>query len=198
MSEPRVHHHTSQAITQPAGLEKVRLNLGCGNDYREGWVNLDLFSPKCDIRHDLSKFPYPFKDGSVDEIYASHIIEHLPDTFRVMEEFWRIMAPKGKLTVKVPHFSSSAAWTNLQHKRAYGINSMAHFDEQYWESTYTHARFKVKSAKLAYTRRKTLPLILLSIIPNAVAALNPYWADRLAPMLFGGYDEIIWELEAKK
>ena len=56
----------------------IKLNLGCGNDFRDGdgWVNIDM-NPKfrADIYHDLHK-PLPFDDLSVDHVYASHVLEH--------------------------------------------------------------------------------------------------------------------------
>ena len=55
----------------------VKLNLGCGGSRVEGYINVDLYSEARDLQCDLSKFPYPFKDNSADEIVMSHVIEHL-------------------------------------------------------------------------------------------------------------------------
>lgn len=54
----------------------LRLNLGCGPDIKEGYVNIDTCPiddrvVKMDIR-DLN-----YSQGSVDEIYAKDILEHL-------------------------------------------------------------------------------------------------------------------------
>ena len=62
----------------------MKLNLGCGNKLLKGYINLDKFNYyKCDVTHDLEKFPYPFKNDSVNEILLSHVLEHIgqqPDT----------------------------------------------------------------------------------------------------------------------
>ena len=45
-------------------IEK-KLNFGSGEDYREGYVNIDwnpLAEP--DIQHDLNKYPYPFENNT--------------------------------------------------------------------------------------------------------------------------------------
>lgn len=42
----------------------VKVNLGCGNKKREGCVNVDVCCDP-DVRWDLSRFPWPFEDGSV-------------------------------------------------------------------------------------------------------------------------------------
>jgi predicted SAM-dependent methyltransferase len=58
----------------------MKLNLGCGSDYRQGYINVDRVSGVADVVHDLNVFPYPWSDNSVDEIVARHILEHLEDS----------------------------------------------------------------------------------------------------------------------
>ncbi|HXP51710.1 MAG TPA: methyltransferase domain-containing protein, partial [Bacteroidia bacterium] len=83
-----------------------KLNLGCGIDYREGFVNVDFHSHiKIDVQHDLNIVPYPFKDEEFDFILASHVLEHLDKPFVIMKELHRILKKDGKLHLKVPHFS---------------------------------------------------------------------------------------------
>jgi len=53
-----------------------KLNLGCGEDYKEGYINLDILDNEfVDVIHDLNKFPYPFKDDEFGEIYIHHVLE---------------------------------------------------------------------------------------------------------------------------
>lgn len=55
----------------------MRVNLGCGQAYMEGWVNVDA-SPdvKADIYLDVAEFVRQYGD-QVDEVYMGHVIEHL-------------------------------------------------------------------------------------------------------------------------
>jgi GDP-D-mannose dehydratase len=67
--------------------DTVKINLGCGKDIREGWINMDkIDTPNVNIIHNLNEFPYPFGDNSIDYILMSHILEHLVDA---SEKFFR-------------------------------------------------------------------------------------------------------------
>jgi len=55
-----------------------KLNIGCGNKKLKGWINLDFSKEvNLDIVHDLNKYPYPFKDNEIDEIYVDNVLECL-------------------------------------------------------------------------------------------------------------------------
>ena len=102
-----------------------KLNIGCGRDIKKGYVNLDVTKIEgVDIVHNLNKFPYPFKDNTFGEIYASHVIEHIEDFKKIMNELHRILRTGGKLIVRVPHFSCSAAFYP-HHKIFFKHNSFA-------------------------------------------------------------------------
>jgi len=53
----------------------LRLNIGCGPNYKEGWVNIDL-SSKADLSLDVRE-RIPLPDGSAMIIYSEHFFEHL-------------------------------------------------------------------------------------------------------------------------
>jgi ubiquinone/menaquinone biosynthesis C-methylase UbiE len=87
----------------------TRLNLGAGNDIRNGWCNVDLQAGDgvdlvCDVSH------LPFADKSIEKIYASDVLEHImyakvPGT---LKEWYRVLAPKSTITIKVPSLSTIA------------------------------------------------------------------------------------------
>jgi len=53
--------------------------------------------------------PVAVNDDSVDEVIAIHVIEHLPNTVRVMEELFRITHPVAGIMIEVPHYKHSNA-----------------------------------------------------------------------------------------
>ena len=83
----------------------MKLNLGCGSDIKQGYVNVDFRQlPGVDRVHDLSIFPWPFEDGSADEILMLDFLEHFPYrlTQMIMLECYRVLKPDGELVVQVP------------------------------------------------------------------------------------------------
>lgn len=85
----------------------MKLNLGCGGDKKQGYVNIDIRKEvKPDMVLDLEKTPYPFDDNSIDEILAKDVIEHFSfrNVERVVKEWHRILKPGGKLVIQTPDF----------------------------------------------------------------------------------------------
>ncbi len=82
----------------------LRLNLGCGHMMLDGFVNIDARElPGVDVVADLRSLP--FDPGTVDEIYAAHVIEHFSDEelHRSVLPHWRsLLAPGGVLRIVVP------------------------------------------------------------------------------------------------
>lgn len=80
----------------------MRLNLGCGRDIREGWVNVDLYGESV-LKHDLNVRPWPFENDSAEEVIMHHVLEHLPDTIGVMKELYRVCKGDAVIHIAVPH-----------------------------------------------------------------------------------------------
>ena len=108
-----------------------KLNFGCGRNILKGYINIDYVKGNgVDLVHNLNKTPYPFKDNTFDEIYASHILEHLDgDWFKIIKDLHRILKKDGILIVKVPHFSNAAAFIE-NHKRFFRYRSFESYEEQ--------------------------------------------------------------------
>lgn len=86
----------------------IKLNLGCGDDYLDGYTNVDLYAEgKVDARFDVAKIPY--ENDSVDEIRAYHIIEHFNwrDGNAMLQEWSRVLKPGGRLHLETPDFLAS-------------------------------------------------------------------------------------------
>jgi hypothetical protein len=80
--------------------EPLRLNIGSGHELTlKGYVNLDA-------KFGHAAYPLAYADNSVDEIRASHILEHfsLRETDEVLRDWVRALKPGGWLKIAVPDF----------------------------------------------------------------------------------------------
>ncbi len=71
----------------------IRLNLGGGFSHYEGFLTVDQL-PTADVVHDITQ-PLPFPDNSVDELFASHVIEHFPmwQIQDLLQDWCRVLIP---------------------------------------------------------------------------------------------------------
>lgn len=101
----------------------MRLNLGCGQNKLQGFVNVDKMAAcKPDQVVDLEAPPWPFADNSAEEVMLSHVLEHLGATadgyFRVMQELYRVCRDGAKVTIVVPHPRHDSFLADPTHVRA--------------------------------------------------------------------------------
>jgi len=116
----------------------VRLNLGCGRNPMEGFVNLDRQTlPGVDVVHDLEVLPLPFEDDTFEEIVGIDLIEHVSNALGLMEELHRIAKPDAVCTFALPYGSSDDAWEDPTHVRPYFLNSWMYFAQPtYYRADY--------------------------------------------------------------
>jgi SAM-dependent methyltransferase len=84
--------------------DRARVNIGCGSRPTPGWFNLDISRDPAVIFWDCRR-GLPFRDGSVEAIYAEHLLEHLdPETEAklFLGECRRCLLPHGVLRLVVP------------------------------------------------------------------------------------------------
>lgn len=82
----------------------MKLNLGCGQQPKPGYVNVDIEpGPGVDAAWDLEQTPWPVPDSSVSEILADNVFEHLNRFDRVWSEIHRVLEPGGRVHAWVPY-----------------------------------------------------------------------------------------------
>ena len=121
-----------RALT-PAATASRRLHLGCGRDIRAGWINLDA-SPLPGVAvvadlDDCRNTPLPLADGSIDEFFGSHVLEHLHNPLPFMQELHRVSSAGAKAVFHVPYGSSDDADADPTHMRRYFVNSFHYFSQ---------------------------------------------------------------------
>ncbi len=65
------------------------------------YTTTDLNSPIADVKADICNLP--FKDNSYDFIICNHVLEHIPDDTKAMQELYRVLAPNGTAILQVPY-----------------------------------------------------------------------------------------------
>ncbi len=107
----------NQIKNKSANGEMVKLHLGCGTAYKEGWINIDNNSDnninKLDLNWDLRN-NLPLDDNSVDFIFNEHFLEHLSiaEGQRALRDFLRVLKPSGIMRISMPDLERVVALYN--------------------------------------------------------------------------------------
>ncbi len=128
-------------------MTDMKLNLGGGDDRREGYTNVDLRSDCADVNADVRRLP--FSSNSASDILALDILEHLPpsSTMSVLRHWYDILEPGGQLTLRVPnmyqlsralvcyyenvsHDAVEMVITNMYGGQRWGVDG--EWDRHYW------------------------------------------------------------------
>lgn len=82
----------------------MKLNLGCGLNKKEGYINVDIDEKvNPDIVADVRITPWVWvKLNSCDRIEMNNLAEHLAPFIKVIRECWYALENKGILWIKVP------------------------------------------------------------------------------------------------
>lgn len=97
----------------------MKLDIGCGKRKREGFTGVDQYPMEgVDVVLNVGNDPWPWEDGSVEEIHASHFLEHLTAAQRVhfVNEAFRVMKEGAKATIITPHWASNRAYGDFTHQ----------------------------------------------------------------------------------
>lgn len=134
---------------------RVVIDLGCGTRKRPGAIGLDIARvPGVDVIADVMR-PLPLKDDSVDEVYASHLVEHVDDLLAFMGEVWRVCKPGALVYFRFPHGSAPyLTWKDPTHRRGVYLATFEYFDPstldgQLW-GYYHPAKFAIVRRRLTF------------------------------------------------
>jgi hypothetical protein len=99
-------------------MKKPRtLDVGCGINKYPGSIGIDRNrDTRADVLCDLDHIPYPFADNSFDRLRAIHVIEHVADVIRSMEEFHRLVCAGGRVRIETPHYTDFSSFCDPTHR----------------------------------------------------------------------------------
>jgi ubiquinone/menaquinone biosynthesis C-methylase UbiE len=155
-----------------------KLNLGSGENVREGYDNLDIIKGYgANIIWDCNKYPYPIKDNTYDYILASHVFEHLNEPERAFNELCRIAKPNAIIDIYVPHFNCEGAFSEPTHIRF--------FTEKTFQLLCKPDNWKKENKQIA-------KIIYIHSLPSSLGRwIYPLWfRKKLSLLVRGIYYEI--------
>lgn len=145
----------------------LKLHLGCGEKYLEGYWNIDfpegehtVMMPRVDQYADVRTLTYP--ENSVDEVRSHHLFEHFSraEALKLLVRWRSWLKPGGLLVVETPDFTTSAQFflASFSLKRKFQLarhifgSQEAGWAEHkdYWDK----GKFSFVFKKLGFTRIK--------------------------------------------
>lgn len=80
------------------------LNIGCGNRFHPDWFNIDQTSKSPEVQVANLEKGIPLPDQSMEVVYHSHVLEHIPKQFvdSFLSENYRVLKPGGICRIVVP------------------------------------------------------------------------------------------------
>ena len=127
----------------------MKLNLGCGNKLKTGYVGVDRYP--CDAAEVIADLDgiLPFQNESISEVLMDNVIEHVRSIPALMQEIQRVCVDGAVVNIITPHFASLASWRDPTHIHHLSYFSMEHFEKEN-VSHYTGGGFRVLSRRLSF------------------------------------------------
>ena len=141
----------------------LKLNIGCGHDIREGFINMDVAPLGPWVKPlALGMDKIPFKDESVSLIILQDVLEHIANINYALKECHRVLIKKGSIIVRVPHFSYHRAFEDPTHIRFYAIRTFDFFLTTHNRSYQSDFSFSSITTNLRFLKKWYYPLNLLT------------------------------------
>ena len=119
----------------------TRIDLACGQSKREGFFGVDIADVDgVDLVCDLTNFPWPFDDDTIEEVFCSHYVEHTypvggphDGLIALMNELHRICKPDAKVEIIHPYAQSKRAFQDPTHTRYINEATWWYFNREWRE-----------------------------------------------------------------
>ena len=172
------------------------LDVGCGINKLPGSIGIDRNqSSRADVICELDQFPYPFRDSSFDALQAVHVIEHVGDVMKTMEEFHRLVRAGGEVLIVTPHYTDFSSFCDPTHRWHLNSFSLRYFGEDNaGYGYYSNVRFEEISVRV-----KLLALwrwLGFEFLVNTFPRYRRFWEHYLCYVVRGKVIE--WRLRAIK
>jgi SAM-dependent methyltransferase len=172
------------------------LDVGCGVNKYPGAIGIDRnIRTRADVICDLDHFPYPFRDNSFDRLRAVHVIEHVSDVIRTIEEFHRLVRAGGAIHIVTPHYTDFSSFCDPTHRWHLNSFSLRYFGEDNAGfGYYSGARLRERSVRVKLLQ--FWRYLGFEWLVNTFSRFRRFWEYYLCFVVRGKVIE--WELEVVK
>jgi SAM-dependent methyltransferase len=169
------------------------LDVGCGVNKYYGALGIDInAATAADVICDLDSFPYPFADRSFSQLRVIHVIEHLTDVIRAMEEFHRLTRPGGRVRIETPHYTDFSSFCDPTHKHHLNSFSFRYFGaNDAGFGYYTTAKFREISIRVRLL--SVWRWLGFEFLVNAFPRFRRFWEHYLCYVVRGKSMEFEFE-----
>lgn len=109
----------------------MKLDLACGLTVQEGYEGVDIVDNP-GVAHVVNLFePWPWAEDSIDAIWCSHFVEHIPDLVGFMAEMYRVCRDGAEVVIHHPYQFHVRAWQDPTHVRALNEISFFYYDKKW-------------------------------------------------------------------
>jgi SAM-dependent methyltransferase len=170
------------------------LDVGCGIRKLPGAIGIDRNpAAKADVLCDLDRFPYPFRDSSFDRLQAIHVIEHVADVIRTMEEFHRLVKPRGIIRIETPHYTDFSSFCDPTHRSHLNSFSFRYFGENHGGFGY-YSGARLKEVKVRVKLLRLWKLLGFEFLVNRFPRYRRFWEYYLCYIVRGKVMEFEFEV----
>jgi SAM-dependent methyltransferase len=174
--------------------KRLTLDVGCGINKLNGAVGIDRNpDSQADVICDIDRFPYPFRDDSFDHIHAAHVIEHVADVLRTMEEFHRLVRPGGTVFLATPHYTDFSSFCDPTHRWHLNSFSFRYFGSNHGGFQY-YSRAKFREKKLHVRLLMLWRYVGFEFLVNVSPRFRLFWEHYLCYVVRGKVMEFEFEV----
>lgn len=174
----------------------MKLNIGCGNDIRDGYVNIDNKKLEgVDLVFDVNKLPLPFDNKSVEFVLCLDLLEHI-DYISLLGEINRVLKKNGKIEIQVPHFNSRFNFIDPTHINRFSIQTFEFFlKESFFKREYYNNFYfdHISKRRIRFEKSIFFPWnYILEPIINVSLSMQIYYEATFLSRIFPASNIQVW------
>lgn len=187
--------------------DRIKIELGCGPTKQPDSIGIDALPiPGVDIVTNLEEGLPFIPDSSVDEITSFHFLEHINNLEFLISEIHRVLKPEGIHKVVVPHFSNPHYYSDITHKKFFGLYTFDYYATS--ESKlrrkvpdfYHNIKFEILNRKFFFKSQFLIRNLVKKWFFTKLFNLSSYMQEYYEECLTGIFpcSEIYFEMKPRK